>query len=1243
MQIKRIFVEKKEGFDIPAKRLYDDIVSLLKLPITDLRLFLRYDTDGIADEDFAAAVSNVFSEPPCDTVYLEQLPSLDGYAVFGVEYLPGQYDQRADSAEQCVELLLNKSRPRVKTATVYAVKGCDRQGLAAIQGYLINPTDSRLCRMDKPDTLDIDVGEAGGAVYIDGFTDLAQEGLRQLHNDWGFAMSLADLAFVQSYFAKEQRNPSQTELKVIDTYWSDHCRHTTFFTELKNIDLGENKELAEAFELYNRLFREIYKGRQDKYICLMDIATIGAKAIKREGLLADLDESDEINACSIKVKATVNGAEEDWLVMFKNETHNHPTEIEPFGGAATCLGGAIRDPLSGRVYVYQAMRITGAADIFADIKDTLAGKLPQRVISKTAAAGFSSYGNQIGLATGIVNEVYHSGYVAKRLEAGFVIGGAPAANVVRERPSAGDAVILLGGETGRDGCGGATGSSKAHDKDSVTACGAEVQKGNPLTERKLQRFLRNSEATRLIKKCNDFGAGGVSVAVGELSDGVDIYLDSIPKKYAGLSVTELAISESQERMAVVVAAKDVNKFLSLVKEENLDGTVIATVTDLARMRMFSAGKAVVDIKRSFLDTNGVKQTADVCCRSFAADGLLEVYGAEVGEALERCDYQAATESILKDKNVMIQKGLGEMFDSTIGGASVLMPFGGKYQLTPSINMAAKLPVTSGDTDTATIASWGFNPHITDANPYAGGIYAVLCSVAKLVAGGANPKKIRLTLQEFFKRLNGDAERFGEPFAALLGALYAQYQLKTPAIGGKDSMSGSFESLDVPNTLISFAVAVTNAGGIISNTFEAGEKLYRLPLSKGNMPDLAYATKVLDAVHKAIKRGDVKHATVAEAGGAIAAAIKGCLGNKTGLKLYNISKDLYLARLGDIIVSAQDTSCLQGLDFEELGETDSSGIISAAGLSLTMDKAAQLLGGFSAVYPTQKQTGGSAAAVTSGNSFVLPASKIKVAKPVVFIPVFPGTNCEYDTARRFEQEGAKADIFVIKNATSADIAKSVRIIAKKIKESQIIAFPGGFSGGDEPDGSGKFIAATFRNPYIAESVAELLYNRDGLALGICNGFQALIKLGLLPYGKIDALDSLSPTLTFNRINRHISTISRIRVATTASPWLSNFKVGDVFGVPISHGEGRFAATQQELDRILANGQIATQYVDYCGNATMESPYNPNGSLYAVEGLISPDGRILGKMGHSERFASNLYKNIDENLDMNIFAGGVGYYK
>ncbi len=1242
MDIRRIFVEKKEGFDIPSKRVFGDIVGVLKIKATALRMFLRYDIAGIEEGDFEQAVCNVFSEPPCDNVYFEELPSLAEYKLFAVEYLKGQYDQRADSAEQCVELLLNKSKPKVQTATVYAIAGVSDAELEAIQKYLINPTDSKLSEMTKPESLDYISDEQDAIDYLEGFIDLSEAEVADFHSKGDFAMSGQDLLFVQKYFVSQKRNPTVTEIKVIDTYWSDHCRHTTFLTELQNIEIGDNVELQEGYDLYKSLFADIYKDRKDKYVCLMDIATIGTKALKKQGILQDLDESLEINACSIKVTAKVDGKEEDWLVMFKNETHNHPTEIEPFGGAATCLGGAIRDPLSGRVFVYQAMRITGAGDVFKPIKETIEGKLPQRVISKTATAGFSSYGNQIGLATGIVNEVYHNNYVAKRLETGFVIGAAPAGNVRREEPTAGDKVILIGGATGRDGCGGATGSSKAHNKDSVTICGAEVQKGNPLTERKIQRFFRNGEATKLIKRCNDFGAGGVAVAIGELSDGLDIHLDRVPKKYKGFSVTETAISESQERMAIVVADSDVQKFLDFVKEENLDGVVVAEITDNNKMRMFNKGRTVVDIDRDFLNTNGVKQVVDVSTRKFPTVGIFDVYESDVAEAIEKGDFNSAYLAILKDKNVMIQKGIGETFDSTIGGNTVLMPFGGKYQMTPAINMAARIPVRDGITDTTSIASWAFNPYITDANPYVGGVLSVLASVSKLVAGGVDYSTIRLTLQEFFKRLNKSSERFGEPFSAILGALFAQYHLGTPAIGGKDSMSGTFENIDVPNTIISFAVAVTEGKSIINNVFKANKSIYRISLAEGKtVPNFDHVKSVFKAVYNGIANGNITEATVVEAGGAVGAITRSAVGNGIGVEFKKMDASMFKCYMGDLLVAVDDISKL-GCGAELVATTNDSGMVTGCGINISIADALQALSGFEKIYPTAQQTTGSAEAINSDKIFTAPAYHKAIAKPRVLIPVFPGTNCEYDTARRFEREGAIADIFVIKNGSSQEITESVSKLVAAINNSQILAFPGGFSGGDEPDGSGKFIASTFRNPYIAEAVNKLISQRDCLALGICNGFQALIKLGLLPYGEIRELQDNSPTLTFNVLNRHISTLSNIRIATTASPWLSSFKVGDIYTVPVSHGEGRFTATQEEYAKIVNAGQVATQYVDANGQPTMVSPFNPNGSLNATEGLISADGRIIGKMGHTERYTAGLYSNIDGDFDMNLFKNGVEYF-
>lgn len=1239
--IYRLFVEKKSGFDVQAKNLKSDLVNVLKLNAEDVRMFLRYDVEGLSETELASAVTNVFSEPPCDEVTKETLPALCGYDVFGVEYLTGQYDQRADSAEQCVQLLIGK-RPTVRCAKIYAVKGLSANELDKMKGYLVNPTDSRLAAMEKPDSLQFEAERNDRIDTVDGFITDSDKALKAYHKANGFAMSLEDLLFVRDYFKGLDRNPTVTELKVIDTYWSDHCRHTTFLTELKTVEIDGNEDLKQAFEHYKSLFQQLYKGRDDKYVSLMDLATIGAKALRKAGKLDDLDVSDEINACSIKIKAEVNGESEDWLLMFKNETHNHPTEIEPFGGAATCLGGAIRDPLSGRVYVYQAMRITGAGDVFRDVSETLQGKLPQRVISKTATAGFSSYGNQIGLATGIVNEVYHDDYVAKRLETGFVIGAAPAENVVREVPEAGDVVILLGGETGRDGCGGATGSSKAHSVDSVTECGAEVQKGNPLTERKIQRLFRNPEVTRLIRRSNDFGAGGVSVAIGELADGLDIYLDRVPKKYQGLNVTEIAISESQERMAVVVRKKDSEKFMKLTAEENLQATVVAEVTDSGRMRMFLNGKTVVDLERSFLNTNGVKQTASVKVRRFEEKNLFRILSEESELALSKKDYKAALLSTLKEKNVMIQKGLTETFDASIGAGTVVMPFGGKTQLTPSVNMIAKLPVLHGDTATGSVCSWGFNAELMNKNPFVGAVYSVVSSVSKIVAGGADIHRVRLTLQEFFKKLNGDSVRFGEPFAALLGALTAQLGLGTAAIGGKDSMSGTFENIDVPNTLISFAVAPVDVRKVVSNVFSANRKLWILPVpKKGNLPDFEKLVALYETVFAEIQKGNVTAATVLDVGGAVAAAVKSLVGNDLGAEFAYMDEALFESNFGDFIVEAEDGEAFVSAGGKFLAKTNESGKLTG-GIDLRCEDAKAALMGFDSLYPSAANAEGQVKNVlfTERNT-VKP--RVSAVKPKVFIPVFPGTNCEYDTARRFLDAGAETDVFVVKNRTSAEIAESVEEMRKRIRSSQIIAFPGGFSGGDEPDGSGKFIATTFRNPLLSDAVAELMEQRDGLILGICNGFQALIKLGLVPYGKIVPMKNDAPTLTFNRINRHVSTVVNVRVASVKSPWLAGVEAGETYAVPVSHGEGRFVSTEEELNRLIANGQIATQYADLEGNATMASPFNPNGSLYAVEGITSPDGRVFGKMGHAERTGENLLKNIPFETDMKIFLSGVAYFK
>ncbi len=1232
--IYRIFVEKKD--DLQAKKTAEDIKNLLKIQVEDVRRCIRYDVENMTEEEFKAAVPTVFSEPPVDNVYLEEIKYPKEYKVFAVAYLTGQYDQRADSAAQCVQLLTRKERPLIKCANIYAVKGVTDEQLSRIKKHVINPVESEEVGLEKPQSLAHVAVEAEDVKQVEGFIKMSGEEIAAYHAKMGLAMSVADLAFVRDYFAKEGRNPTETEIKVIDTYWSDHCRHTTFATEITGISInGDNADVKTALNEYEALFKELYADRSDKYRCLMDIATIGAKKLKKDGKLDNLDLSDEINACSIKIDATLDGVKQKYTVMFKNETHNHPTEIEPFGGAATCLGGAIRDPLSGRTYVLQSMRVTGCADPTEPIENTLPGKLPQRVITKTAAAGFSSYGNQIGLATGQVDEVYHPGYKAKRLETGFVVGGAKSDMIYRAKPQKGDIILLLGGETGRDGCGGATGSSKAHDKKSVQTCGAEVQKGNALTERKLQRLFLNGEATRMIKKCNDFGAGGVSVAIGELADGLVIELDKVPKKYEGLSGTELAISESQERMAVVVASSDVEKFIKLAEEENLTATPVARVTDDRRITMYHRGKAIVDISRDFLDTNGVKQQTE----------------AEINENITHFfddpaqvpSFSQALSETLSQLNVCSKKGLAENFDSTIGAKSVYMPFGGKYQLTPVIAMAAKL--VGGETDDCTVSAYGYSPELSSSSPFTGAVYAIVTSVSKLVAAGADYKDARLTLQEFFMRLREDPKRWGVPLAALLGALHAQLNLGLGAIGGKDSMSGSFEDIDVPPTLISFALAPAKASALITNVLrQKGEKLYLLPIKKDGcrIPDFDYLKKLYSAVNCGIKSGNIGFATVVEKGGAAAAVVKSCLGNRLGFDFACDKNALFKESYGDIIISAKDVSAL-GLQSVYLGETSGADFTLGKEKLSENDAVSAYTKKLDAVFPATAKAEGEApdCDYTKGRKYTNIATKI--AKPRVFIPAFPGTNCELDTARAFEQAGATAKILVIKNRSAADIEESVEAIIKEIEKANIIAFPGGFSGGDEPDGSGKFIATTFSNPAIAEKVMELLNKRDGLALGICNGFQALIKLGLVPYGKVRSLTANSPTLTYNNISRHVSTMVNIRVTSNLSPWLSGCKVGEVYSVPVSHGEGKIVAPEKELIAMKAGGQIATQYVDLDGAPTMVSPFNPNGSSWAIEGITSPDGRVFGKMGHSERKGENLYKNFEGNFDMHIFESGVKYFK
>ena len=1244
--VKRIFVEKKEGYNVSAKKTTADIKNVVGINVDEVREFIRYDIEDLDEEVYAKAKTTIFSEQPVDNLY-EELPDLKGYKLLVVEYLPGQYDQRADSAMQCVQLLSMAKRPLIKCAKLYAIKGADEKGFEKIKKYIINPVESREGSMEIPATLEQEVQLNLTVPVIEGFIDMSDEEIAEYHKKTGFAMSKEDLAFVRDYFKGEKRNPTESEIKVIDTYWSDHCRHTTFATELTDIKIDSNNpHVQKALDLYRGLYEEFNSKREDKYPCLMDIATIAVKKLKKEGKLDNLDVSDEINACSVEVDVDVDGKPQKWLIMFKNETHNHPTEIEPFGGAATCLGGAIRDPLSGRTYVYQAMRVTGSGDPTQDISTTLKGKLPQRVITKTAAAGYSSYGNQIGLSTGLVAEMYHENYRAKRLETGYVIAGAPKENVVRRKPVKGDIIVLLGGETGRDGCGGATGSSKAHTEKSVEVCGAEVQKGNPPTERKIQRLFRNKEVAQLIVKCNDFGAGGVSVAIGELADSLDIYLDKVPKKYEGLSGTELAISESQERMAVVLDKNDVEKFIEFSAKENLQATAVAEVTDNGRMRMFYAGNVIVDLKRKFLDTNGVKQRQNAHVDDNVSN-YMDKLNEKTEQLFDKGEFDQAVLSELSRLNVCSTKGLGEMFDGTIGAASVLMPFGGKYQLTPAIAMASKPPV-EGFTDTATVSTYGCSPQLMTSSPFTGAIYSILLSLSKQVACGVDVKTVRLSLQEYFKRLNQDADRWGQPLAALLGALYAQIGFGVGAIGGKDSMSGTFEHIDVPPTLISFAMGIHKASKIITNTFDyksGAKNIWHIAIPKDEygIPDFAKTLALYDAIKDECASGNIKAINVVEEGGVVASVFKACMGNKEGTDWNELSEDLFAPAFGDFVVLADEIGKLQEFDAQVVAVLNGTHTADLCGKELKMDVAAQSFEGtLDNVFPTTAPASGEV------QNLIFCARKHphvarNIVKPQVFIPVFPGTNCEYDTARAFERAGAKANILVIKNRSSKDIEDSAKEIVKALSQSQIIAFPGGFSGGDEPDGSGKFIATTFKNPRIAEAVMELLYKRDGLALGICNGFQALIKLGLVPYGDIREQTPQAPTLTFNNISRHVSTMVNIRIATNKSPWLSKVHVDDVFTVPVSHGEGRFVASKEELDKIIKNGQVATQYVDMTRNATMQSPFNPNGSMYAIEGIISPDGRVLGKMGHSERFDKDLYKNVEGNYDMKLFESGVDYFK
>lgn len=1251
--IKRLYTERQASNSTLAADLKESLAIDAKV-----RVFIRYDVEGLSDVQFSAAVPVVFSTPATDEVYYETLPELCG-EVFAIEYLPGQFDQRADSASSCVQLLLRCDRPTVRCATVYAIE-CNEKQLAAIKSYLVNPVESRIAELGKPDTLEQKVLPPEPVRMADGFTQMPFAALSQFYKEQGFAMSLEDLTFVQSYFRGQRREPTYTELKVIDTYWSDHCRHTTFTTALSTKIKSDNPHIERAYAEYTELFNRTYNGRDDKYPSLMDVATIGAKVLREGGYAPAVDVSPEINACTILHDVVKRDKSiEPWYILFKNETHNHPTEIEPFGGAATCLGGAIRDPLSGRAYVYQAMRVTGAADVNAPFDKTLAGKLPQRVISKRAAKGYSSYGNQIGLATGEVREYYHPGYAAKRLETGFVVGAAPKENVIRLVPTAGDVVVLVGGETGRDGCGGATGSSKPHDSRSIETCGAEVQKGNAPIERKLQRLMLNGELTKLIKRCNDFGAGGVAVAVGELAPGLDIDLSALPKKYAGLSATELAISESQERMAVVISADNLEKFIELCNAENVDATVIAKITDTDRMRMFVSGNMIVDLERRFLDSNGVRQEAVALIKDpkVKCFGSLDVKRAAL---FAKGDYENLMRDILSDYNVCSQKGLIEMFDSTVGGGSVFMPLGGKYQLTPTQVMAAKLPT---DTDVCTVCAHGLSVALPES-PFIGGMYSVILAVEKLAAAGVRLENIYLTLQEFFARCT-DKEKWGAPMSALLGALTAELKLKRAAIGGKDSMSGTFEKISVPPTVIAFGLGVADSATVIDGTFEtAGSRVYRYSLKRDcyGVPDFDNLCDFLRLLAGEIGRRNVTAAAVVERGGAAATAIKSCFGNKLGFAFAANDKSLFEESEGDIVFAAETGDDFFGYDLDFLGVTTEkfdfvfganvmqmpNGDTTIGGRSVSGES---LLGSytstFEGVYPTTAPAIGDVHDVNyTGNGEKRAKAKSKPKGIKVFIPVFPGTNCETETARRFRLAGAEPQIFVVKNRTQRDVDECVKAMAKAIKSCKILALPGGFSGGDEPDGSAKLIAAFLSNPAIAEAVESMLYKRDGLALGICNGFQALVKLGLLPAGHIKTPGKSDPVLTFNNIGRHVSTLASIRVCSNFSPWLSNVDVGEVYQVPVSHGEGKLAASRDALFALEKSGQIATQYCDMSGKATMTSPYNPNGSMMAVEGLVSPDGRVFGKMGHSERIGEFLLKNTTERYektDMRLFEAGVKYFK
>lgn len=1257
MSVRRIFVEKKPAYAVKAGELREELENYLGISnVENVRVLIRYDIENLSEETYKKALVTIFSEPPVDQVYEEEFPKNPGDLVFSVEYLPGQFDQRADSAEQCVKLLKEDEEPVIRSATTYVVTApLTAEQVEAIKSFCINPVDSRQADDEKPETLVTEFEVPADILYFDGFADSSEEELKALYGTLNLAMTFKDFLHIQNYYKKEEhRDPSVTEIRVLDTYWSDHCRHTTFSTELKNVSFtdGDYREpMEETYKQYLADREVIYKGRDDKYVCLMDLALMAMKKLRSEGKLPDMEVSDEINACSIVVPVEIDGVTEEWLVNFKNETHNHPTEIEPFGGAATCLGGAIRDPLSGRTYVYQAMRVTGAADPTRPLGETLKGKLPQRKIVNSAAQGYSSYGNQIGLATGYVKEIYHPGYVAKRMEIGAVMGAAPRKDVIRETSDPGDIIILLGGRTGRDGIGGATGSSKVHTTSSIDVCGAEVQKGNAPTERKIQRMFRRPEVSRIIKKCNDFGAGGVSVAIGELAAGLKIDLDKVPKKYAGLDGTEIAISESQERMAVVVDPKDVDQFLAYAAEENLEAVTVAVVTEEPRLKMDWRGKTIVDLSRAFLDTNGAHQEADV---------TLEVPGraGNLFDKADVADVRGKWLGMLSDLNVCSQKGLVERFDGSIGAGSVFMPYGGRYQLTETQAMVAKLPVLKGHTDTVTMMSYGFDPRLSSWSPYHGAVYAVVSSVAKIVAAGGDYSRIRFTFQEYFRRMNENPTRWSQPFSALLGAYSAQLGFGLPSIGGKDSMSGTFDTEDgeinVPPTLVSFAVDVNSHKNVITPEFKRpGSKIvvFRIVKNQYDLPDYSQVMDGYGKIFEDIKAGRIISAYAVEGNGLAEAVSKMAFGNKLGVKIeHNVDpRDFFAAAWGDIVCEVPDGMVGQlSISYTVIGEVTDRGAFEYGNVSIAMDEALDAwMTPLEDVFPTAagREAKGNEAALEEKlyHSDAVYVCDHKIGQPTVFIPVFPGTNCEYDSARAFERAGAKVVTRVLRNMSAEDIRQSVDEYRREIAKAQIVMFPGGFSAGDEPEGSAKFFATVFRNAVMKEEIEKLLGERDGLMLGICNGFQALIKLGLLPEGEIKEQGPESPTLAMNTIGRHVSKMVYTKVVSDKSPWLAGAGLASVYCNPASHGEGRFVANESWLHRLFANGQVATQYVDDQGRCTMDEYWNPNGSYMAIEGITSPDGRILGKMAHSERRGEAVAMNIYGEQDMKIFESGVRYFR